>query len=126
MTTAATAALPRPAERVAIISLLLVFLCGAGLGAVAMTYWTRHRPPAHVVRTGGVGMNMSVDELKEQLNLTDEQTRQMKSLLDDFSHYYDEVLSFGSAKIMTILNDDQKARFKELIRKHKMLQENSK
>jgi len=124
MTTAAPAALPPRAERVAIISLLLVFLCGAGLGAVAMSYWTRHRP-VHVVRTSGGAMNMSVDELKEQLNLTDEQTRQMQSLLDDFSHYYDDVLSFGSAKIMTILNDDQKTRFKELIRKHKLLQDHS-
>src|SRR5215469_4819087 len=125
MTTAAPAALPPPTERVAIISLLLVFLCGAGLGAVAMSYWTQ-RQVVHTVRTGGAGMNMSVDELKQQLNLTDEQTRQMTSLLDDLSHYYDEVLSFGSAKIMNLLNDDQKARYKELIRKHKMLQSHGK
>jgi len=125
MTTAAPAELPPPAERVAIISLLLVFLCGAALGAVAMTYWTQ-RQVVHTARTGGAGINMSVDELQQQLNLTDEQTRQMKSLLDDFSHYYDEVLSFGNAKIMTILNDDQKARFKELIRKHKPLQDHGK
>lgn len=123
MTSASPAALPAPTERVAIISLLLVFLCGAALGAVAMSYWT-HRQPVHVVRAAG--MNMSVDELKQQLNLTDEQTRQMTSVLDDFSHYYDDVLSFGSAKIMVILNEDQKARFRELIRKHKMLREHQK
>jgi hypothetical protein len=125
MTTAAPAELPPPAERVAIISFLLVFLCGGALGAVAMSYWT-HRQVVHTLRTGGSGINMSVDELQQQLNLTDEQTRQMKSLLDDFSHYYDEVLSFGNAKIMTILNDDQKARFKELIRQHKSLQDHAK
>ena len=125
MTTAAPAELPPPAERVAIISLLLVFLCGAALGAVAMTYWTHHQV-VHTARAGGAGMNMSVDELQQQLNLTPEQTRQMTSLLDDLSHYYDEVLSFGSAKIMNLLNDDQKARYKELIRKHKMMQDRAK
>ncbi len=31
--------LPRPAERVAIVSLLLVFLCGGVMGAVVMSYW---------------------------------------------------------------------------------------
>jgi predicted PurR-regulated permease PerM len=121
-----TATLPRPAERVAIVSLLLVFLCGAALGAVAMSYWTRHRPLVHAARTGGAGMNMTVDEWKQQLNLSDEQTRQMTSLLDDFSHYYDDLLSFGSTKILNILNDDQKARYREMIRKHKMLQDHAK
>ena len=34
----ATTALPRPSEKIAIVSFVLVFLCGAVLGAVVMSF----------------------------------------------------------------------------------------
>ena len=70
-TTSAT--LPRPAERVAIVSLLLVFLCGGVAGAVAMSYWSH--PGIHGRDPAANGLTMSIREWKEQLDLTDEQTR---------------------------------------------------
>jgi hypothetical protein len=92
------AALPRPAEKIAIVSFILVFLCGAVLGAVVMSvsgHFSLHgsQPPA-------AGFSMSVPEWKQRLDLTDQQTEQLQSILDDFSHYYDNVLADGNSRIM--------------------------
>jgi hypothetical protein len=111
----AAAHLPRPAEKIAIVSFILVFLCGALLGAVVMSFGghTRlHAPPT-------AGFVMSVPEWKERLDLTDQQTEQLRSVLDDFSHYYDNVLADGNSRIMQILNDDQKKKFEKMLKDHK-------
>src|ERR1700735_4864871 len=87
----ATAALPRPTEKIAIVSFLLVFLCGAVLGAVVLSFFdhTVHGTPPLTV---GRSPPFSVREWKEELNLTDEQTVQLTSILDDVFRYYDNVL----------------------------------
>jgi len=111
-----TAALPRPAERVAIVSFLLVFLCGAVLGAVVMSYWVH---PGMHGSTPGAGLSMSLTELKVDLNLSEDQTRQLTSILDDFSHYYDNLLADGNTRVMQILDPGQKLKFEKMIREHK-------
>ncbi len=113
----ATSTLPRPAERIAIFSFLLVFLCGAVLGAVIMSF-SGHaklhgRPPV------ASGLSMSVTEWKSELNLTDQQTVQLTSILDDFSHYYDNVLADGNTRIMQILNPEQRKRFEQMLVAHR-------
>ena len=113
----ATATLPRPAERVAIVSLLLVFLCGAVMGAVVMSYWGH--PGLHGVRPAKDGMSMSIKEWKEELSLTDDQTRQLTSILDDFSRYYDNLLADGNQRIVQILNPDQKLKYDRMMAEHK-------
>ena len=109
--------LPRPAERVAIISLMLVFLCGTVLGAVAMSYWEHgvHGPATRSAPT------MSIAEWKDKLNLTDDQTRQLTSILDDFSRLYDDLLSDGNTRIVQILNDEQKKKYQKMMADHKRL-----
>jgi len=62
---------------------------------------------------------MSVREWKEQLDLSDQQTVQLTSILDDFSHYYDNVLADGNSRIMQILNDEQRRKFEQMLRRHK-------
>ena len=124
MASQVTPALPRPAERVAIVSFVLVFLCGAALGAVIMsTYGHRlHAPPQgieHGTPPSAAGLSMSVAEWKKQLDLTPEQTVELTSVLDDFSRYYDNVLADGNSRIMQILNPEQKRRFEEMLREHK-------
>jgi hypothetical protein len=109
--------LPRPAERVAIVSLLLVFLCGGVLGAVVMSYWVHPGLHGSAPQSGGFPMNTK--EFREQLNLTDDQTRQLTSILDDFSHYYDNLLADGNSRVMQILNADQRLRYEQMIRAHK-------
>jgi len=109
-----TIALPRPAERVAIVSLVLVFLCGAVMGAVVMSYV--FHPGGH--DSGRDRMSMSVAEMKKELDLTDDQNRQITSILDDFSHYYNDLSADGNTRIMQILNEDQRRRFEKMISEH--------
>jgi hypothetical protein len=111
-----TVSLPRPTERAAILSFLLVFLCGAALGAVAMSFW--FHPGLHGARPAD-GMSMSLREWKTELNLTDDQTRQLKSILDDFARYYDNLLSDGNTRIVQILNDDQRRKYDRMMEQHR-------
>jgi uncharacterized membrane protein len=108
------ATLPRPAERVAILSLILVFLCGAVAGAMAMNYWHHRSGRAEASR-----ISMSVREWRQKLDLSDDQTRQLTSILDDFSRYYDNVLSDGNSRVMQILNDEQKRRYEKMVQSHR-------
>ena len=113
-----TITLPRPAERAALFSLLLVFLCGVVAGALIMSLTrstTVHGTPP---LSSGLS-SMSVTEMKNSLNLTDDQTRQLTSILDDFSHYYDNLLADGNSRIVQILNPDQKKLFNQLLLQHR-------
>ena len=66
------------------------------------------------------GLSMfSVTEMKNELNLTDEQTRQVTSFLDDFSRYYDNLLADGISRIQEILNPEQKKRFAQMLAQHR-------
>jgi hypothetical protein len=113
----AAASLPRPAEKIAIVSFVLVFLCGALLGAVLMSF--SGHSAFHGVQPPATGLVMSVPEWKQRLDLTDQQTEQLQSILDDFSHYYDNVLADGNSRIMQILNDDQKRKFERMLKDHR-------
>jgi hypothetical protein len=104
------------------LTLLLVFLCGFAAGGLAtraglppMTY--RPRP-----YWSEGGKQISVHKLRKELSLTDEQSRQIEQILDDFVKYYqtlqsqmDDVRADGKDRIMRILNDDQQKRFKVLL-----------
>jgi hypothetical protein len=110
--------LPRPAERAAIFSLLLVFLCGALAGALVLSVARNLKQHGTPPVSAGLS-SMSVTEMKSDLNLTDEQTRQLTSILDDFSHYYDNLLADGNSRILQILKPDQKKRFAQMIEEHR-------
>jgi hypothetical protein len=62
---------------------------------------------------------MSVTEWKQELNLSDQQTVQLTSILDDFSHYYDNVLADGNSRIMQILNPEQRRKYEQMLREHR-------
>ncbi len=115
---ASTVTLPRPAERAALFSLLLVFLCGVVAGALVISLMRNAQmhgtPPVSASLS-----SMSVAEMKNNLNLTDDQTHQLTSILDDFSHYYDNLLADGNSRILQILDPDQKKRFAQLLAQHR-------
>jgi hypothetical protein len=113
-----TITLPRPAERAAILSFLLVFLCGAVAGALVMSLLKSapiHQPPP----VSSTLSSMSVTEMKNSLNLSDDQTKQITSILDDFSSYYDNVVADGYSRILQILQPDQKKLFYQMIQQHR-------
>ena len=102
-------------------TLVLVFLTGAMAGAIGMraglhrelqrstSYWRSDR---------GV---FSYDLLKRELNLTAEQSERLKTILDDFAKYHDDlevqiedVRATGRNRIVQILTPEQRKRFEQL------------
>ncbi len=99
----------------AMLPLLLVFLCGIAVGALAMSFFhnTLHKPPTNTavdVRTKN-----TVRRWKQELNLRPDQERELETTLDDFAKYYDNVLADGKTRIMAILDDEQKRKFERLL-----------
>jgi len=94
--------------------LTLVFLCGALVGAVAMNLGHTKLHPRPFWAD-----NSKVEYLKtiqKELDLTPEQTKQIESILEDFAMYYQTVLSDGKARIFSVLNEDQKRKFREMLK----------
>jgi hypothetical protein len=81
-----------------------------------MSYWVH--PGLHGAPPAG-GMSMSIREWREQLDLSDEQTRQLTSILDDFSHYYDNLLADGNTRVRQILNPEQIKKYESMMRQHR-------
>ena len=98
-----------------VMTVTLVFLTGAIAGAVAMNMgahrWIHRSVPFW---TEG-GKEVWLQRWKKDLNLTPEQTQEMTLILDDFGLYYQNVLRDGKARILRILNDDQKRKFDKLL-----------
>jgi DNA-directed RNA polymerase sigma subunit (sigma70/sigma32) len=97
-----------------ISTLLLVFLCGAVLGALAFNLGAHkrmHRDPFWST----TGKEAAVARVKRELDLTPAQVEQMETILDDFAKYYTTVLTDGKSRIMQILRDDQKKKFERLL-----------
>lgn len=115
------------------LMLFLVFLAGfsAGLAAYAVAgqRWMREAQAAPSWRDNG--RQAMLNRFKSELNLTQEQTQQLESVLDDYFTYYhtlqaqlDDVRASGRQRILRLLNDDQKRRFNELMdeaQKHRQL-----
>jgi len=76
-------------------------------------------PGIHGSKPAADGMTMSVREWKDELNLTDDQTRRLTSILDDFSRYYNNLLADGNTRIIQILDADQKKKFDQMMAEHK-------
>jgi hypothetical protein len=97
-----------------ISTLLLVFLCGAVLGALAFNLGAHkrmHREPFW----SATGKAAAVARVKKELDLNTVQVEQMETILDDFAKYYTTVLTDGKSRIMQILTDDQKKKFERLL-----------
>ena len=113
-----TATLPRAAEKTAILSLVLVFLCGGMLGAFVMSR-VHHTADHTLAPPAQIGLSVSITEWKKQLDLSDEQVRQLTSILDDFGHYYDNLLADGNSRVLQVLNPEQQLRYEKMIREHR-------
>src|SRR5579864_4713905 len=78
----------------AILPLVLVFLCGMTVGALAMNlglHRIKHPPAPSGLALTKDHNTMTLEAWKKELSLTDDQSRQIESILDDFSRYYDNV-----------------------------------
>ena len=96
------------------VTLTLVFLCGAAAGAVAMNFGAHtllHQPSFD---TAG-GRELYFSRMKRELNLTSAQQEQMESILNDFWQYYRTVLSESKIKVEQILNEEQRRKFERIL-----------
>ncbi len=103
---------PKSAKATLCITFALIFLCGAATGALMMNMKTHSS--REVVR-GGFDGHIEAQRLRKDLELSDEQSRQLSMILDDVAKYYDNVLSDGQTRVMQILDEKQKAKFKQLL-----------
>ena len=110
-----TAVRPLQNPKVSIaFTLVLVFLVGAVVGALAMNLGV-HKGLHRVPFWTDPGKQISLQRLQKELDLTPEQTEQLKTALDDFSRYYQDVLAIGKTSIYRILNDRQQQKFDRLM-----------
>jgi hypothetical protein len=105
-----------------ILSILaLVFLAGVFTGGTAMKYGlhqTMHRESGF----GKANKEELLSRCKRELNLTDDQTRQVTEIVDNTASYYQtlqdqltDVKTDSLAKIKALLNDEQKQKFERLV-----------
>ena len=93
--------------------LLLVFLCGAVCGGLIMRMIHRN----HSVTASPY----SYETLKTELNLKPEQCTHLQQILADMTRYHQDLQdqledwqATGRSKIIEILDEPQRARFREL------------
>src|ERR1051326_3453512 len=82
-----------------LVILVLVFLSGAVVGALTMRAGLHAR--LHPASASSFWKNdtlLSYDRLTKDLNLTSEQRRQLKTILDDYARYHQDLQAalFGS------------------------------
>ena len=106
------AAPPKSVRTTLCISFALIFLCGAVSGALLVNWSSTHA--SHSTK-GHFDSRFELLHLQKELDLTDEQTRQLSIVLDDVAKYYDNVLSDGQTRLMQMLDDKQKAKFQRLL-----------
>lgn len=95
------------------VMLVLVFLCGAAVGALAMNmgHHSLHQP-AFDTPAGKIHF---FERMQKELNLTPTQSEQMKSILDDFWQYYRSVLSDSKSRVEQILTPEQRQKFERML-----------
>ena len=103
-------------------TLVLVFLTGAMAGAITMRaglHEKMHRSAPSYWRDGR--NEFSYDMLKKELDLTPEQSERLKTILDDFVKYHEDlqaqiedVRATGKNRIMQMLDARQRQRFEQL------------
>ncbi|HLJ47220.1 MAG TPA: hypothetical protein VKU01_14485 [Bryobacteraceae bacterium] len=103
--------------------LLLVFLSGAVFGALVMRIGMNYRVHARSNGSPSIGKGLSYDRLTKDLDLTAEQCRQLKTILDDYARYHEDLegqledwQATGKNQIMRILTPGQRQKFEQLTR----------
>lgn len=105
-------------------SLAVIFLCGAALGAAVTSGFLHARMAAPTrVESMNTAQRVGVRHLRAELNLTSEQEETVMKVLDDYGKYYqniederEDVAEHGKQRILSVLNQQQKKRFLELLK----------
>lgn len=102
-------------------TLVLVFLTGALTGAISMRAGLHEKLHQSAAYWKGDKVDFSYDQLKKELNLTPDQSERLKTILDDFVKYHEDleaqiedVRATGRNRIIQMLTPDQRKRFEQL------------
>jgi len=105
--------------RIAVVSVLvLVFLCGAAVGALVIDsrLHDRMRPPAFDA-PGGRALNF--ERLRRELDLTASQAEQVESILEDEWKYYRMVLTDSKSRVEQVLTKEQREKFERVLQQQR-------
>jgi len=104
--------------------LFLIFLCGALAGAITVRaglHARLHRNASAAFWNDSRDAQFSYDRLKKELDLTPEQADRLKTILDDFVKYHDDLeaqiedmRATGRNRIVQMLTPEQRVRFEKL------------
>jgi Spy/CpxP family protein refolding chaperone len=100
------------------VTLALVFLCGAAIGAVVMDFGVHGRGQVAAFDTPQ-GRADYFARMQKELNLTPAQSEQIELILTDFWQFYRTVLSDSKQRIEVVLTPQQKVRFERLLQDQK-------
>jgi Spy/CpxP family protein refolding chaperone len=100
------------------VTLALVFLCGAVIGAVVMDFGVHGRGQVAAFDTPQ-GKAAYFERMQKELDLTPAQSEQIGLILNDFWQYYRTVLSDAKQRIDVVLTPEQKVRFERLLQDQK-------
>ena len=103
---------------VCLVTLTLVFLCGAAAGAVVMNMGMHNRLHQPSFDTTA-GRELYFSRMKRELDLTPAQQEQMESILNDFWQYYRTVLSDSKFKVEQILTPEQRRKFEQILQQER-------
>ncbi len=99
----------------------MVFLVGALTGAIGMREGLHEQLHRSAAYWRGDKAEFSYEQLKTELNLTPEQSDRLKTILDDFVKYHEDleaqiedVRATGRNRIVQILTPEQRKRFEKL------------
>lgn len=103
-------------------TLVLVFVCGALAGAVTMRAGIHYRERRTTAPYWTDDKSLfSYERLQSELNLTPDQSGRLKTILDDFVKYHDDleaqiedVRATGRNRILQMLTPEQRKRFEQL------------
>jgi Spy/CpxP family protein refolding chaperone len=98
--------------------LVVVFLCGAAAGALAMdskVHLRMHQPDFDTPN----GRALNFDRLQRELNLTPPQAEQVSSILADMWQYYRTVLTDSKSRVEQVLTPLQREKFEQLLREQR-------
>jgi hypothetical protein len=102
------------------LSLMLVFLVGAVLGAVTMdqVVHNRRQAPSFDTTTGKAAY---FARLRKDLDLTPQQSDLIESILNDLWHDYRSVLNDSKVRVEQVLNETQRQKFERILQDPKAL-----
>lgn len=97
------------------VTLVLVFVTGGVLGALAMDLVVHNRGRAVASFDTPSGKALYFDRMRRDLDLTPAQTEQMESILDDLWHDYRSVLNDSKVRVEQVLNEQQRLKFEHIL-----------